>query len=103
MSSEDVEPITLAPEFEALAYRALASRAEAALKMTKATLSGYDEGDKRTFRSPVDGRMVGQVYRTDPDPAWVITDKDALTAELSQYPGCMETVKEIAGSEEQVI
>lgn len=91
----------LAAEFEALALRRLATKAEEALKLSKATLGGYGDGDKRTFRSPVDGRMVGQVHRTDPDPEWKVTDRKALEEHLRTFPGNLRSV--IVGDEAEVM
>jgi hypothetical protein len=98
----DIQP--LAPEFEALALAELAKRVAKVKDATKAEFSQhYPDGRKETFRSPVDGVKLGQVYRTDPDPAPIVTDREALVRHLTTIPGCTETVVEIAGSDEQVV
>jgi len=69
----------IVPEVEALILKALESRVGDALKTTKAIIGiAYDEGDKHSFRSPLDDRKLGIVYRTDPEGRWQVTDRAAL-------------------------
>jgi hypothetical protein len=90
-------PEPLAPEIEALALAELAKRVKARTDLTKALIGQrYPDGHKETFRSPVDGRKLGIVYRTDPDPQWRVTDRAAFDKEARTYPGNLETVVSIA-------
>jgi hypothetical protein len=78
----------LPAEIEALVLQTLASRVRKQLDLSKAEFSSdYAEGDKHTFRSPIDDRRLGQIYRTDPEPVWAITDRDALTEHLMTFEG----------------
>jgi hypothetical protein len=63
----------------AAVLQVVSSTTERAYKEAKAT-AGQDlaSGDRRTVRSPLDGRRIGAVYRTDPKPVAVITDENAL-------------------------
>lgn len=88
-------PTPLAPEVEALVLAELGKRVKSRTELAKATFSQrYPDGHRETFRAP-DGSKLGQVYRTDPDPRWVVADERALLAELREYPGNVETVAEI--------
>lgn len=88
--------IELPPEVELLVLAELQKRVAARIKTTKAVIGQrYPDGRKETFRSPLDDRKLGIVYRTDPDPVWKVTDREALHAELRQFPGSLETVTEI--------
>lgn len=99
-----MDQLPVSAEMEALALAELGKRVKANEKLTRTEFSQrYKDGDKETFRSPVDGAMLGMVYRTDPDPAPIVTDRDALVRHLATIPGCTETVVEIMGSEEQVL
>ena len=87
----------ISPEVEALVLSELGKRVKARTEVVKATFSQrYPDGHKETFRSPLDGSKLGIVYRTDPDPQWKVTDREALHAHLREYPGNVETVYEIA-------
>jgi hypothetical protein len=91
------EPVQLAPEVEVLALAELAKRVAERYKLAKALVGqSYPDGRRETFRSPLDGTRLGMVYRTDPDPHWVVTDAEALDAELRTYPGNLVTFYEIA-------
>ncbi len=97
-----IEP--LPPEVEALALRALSTRVATHLKLSKVELeAGYGPGDKRTFRSPLDGSKVGQVYRTDPDAEWRITDRAALLEHLATFPGNVVERLTVVGDESEVL
>lgn len=83
-------------EVEALVLATLAKRVKQRQDMVKAELAQrYADGQKDTFRSPLDESKLGIVYRTDPEPSWQVTDSEALHAELRTYPGAVETVAEI--------
>lgn len=88
-------PAQLAPEVEALVLAELGKRVKARTELVKATFSQrYPDGHRESFRAP-DGSKLGMVYRSDPDPRWVVADEQALHAELRKYPGNLETVVEI--------
>lgn len=90
------EPIVIAPEVEALILAELAKRVRSRQNLTKALIGvGYGDGDKQTFRSPVDGRRLGTVYKTDPDPEWRVTDQQALDVWLAARDAYTETTVEI--------
>lgn len=92
----------LPAEVEALALQVLAGRVKQHLDLTKAEFSSsYNDGDKHTFRSPIDDRKVGQVYRTDPEPRWVISDRKALEDHLRTFPGNLRPV--VTGDEAEVL
>lgn len=82
--------------------RAIASAALTNLDSVKAQLSGYQDGQRSTFRSPLDDRKLGMVYRTDPDPVWTIVDREALLDHLGEFPGNWETTLEIVGDMSEV-
>jgi hypothetical protein len=87
----------LPDEVELLVLAELAKRVKARQVTTKAVVGAqYSDGDKHTFRSPVDGRRIGQIWRTDPDAEWKVTDEAALLAHLRQFPDCVEQFYEIA-------
>lgn len=93
-------PDPLPDEVELLALAELAKRVAARTKTTKAIVgTRYGPGDKHTFRSPLDQRKLGQVWRTDPDAEWVVTDREALHAHLRTFPGCTETIVAISDDE----
>jgi hypothetical protein len=89
------EPVQLAPEVEALVLAELGKRVKSRTELAKATFSQrYPDGHRETFRAP-DGSKLGQVYRTDPDPRWVVADEQALHAELRESPYNVEMVVDI--------
>jgi hypothetical protein len=97
-------PNSLPDEVELLALAELQKRVKGRQAATKAVVgAAYAPGDRHTFRSPVDGARIGQVWRTDPDAEWVVTDRDALHAHLRQFPGCTETVFELADDTEAIV
>jgi hypothetical protein len=101
---EKTETYALPEEVEALALAALEKIAKEGKELVKATVgTRYPDGRRETFRSPVDDRKIGIVYRTDPEPVWSVTDPAALDAHLRQDPANVETVAEIVGTDEQVI
>ena len=91
------------PEVVALMLRAIASTALSNLDAVKAELSSYADGQRSTFRSPLDDRKLGIVYRTDPDPVWTIVDREALLDHLGEFPGNWETTLEITGDMSEVL
>lgn len=101
--AENVMAERLAPEVQALALAALAKQIKTLDPVVRATFAhDYENGDGRTFRSPVDGRKLGKVRRNDPDPEWRVTDADALRAHLLER-GHVETVREVIGGDETVV
>lgn len=99
-----MDQLPVSAEMEALALAELGKRVKANETLTRAEFSqAYPDGRRETFRSPVDGSMLGMVYRTDPNPAPIVVDKDALVRHLATVPGCTETVTEIMGTEEQIL
>lgn len=77
----------LPPEVELLALKALENEVVRRQKVVKAVIGqGYADGDKHTFRSPLDDAPVGIVYKTDPEPVWEVVDRDALEAHLRAIP-----------------
>lgn len=98
----DIQP--LAPELEALALKALESRVTAQIKLTKVEFAHrYPDGHKDTFRSPVDDAKLGQVWRTDPDPEWRITNRGALQEHLETFPGNFVTHLEVVGDDAEIL
>lgn len=92
-----------APEEIALFYAALRKWTNDEDTPTRAMFaSAYANGDRRTFRAD-DGLKLGEVRRDDPDPYWAITDTEALHAHLREFPGCVETLAEIVGTQKQVL
>jgi hypothetical protein len=89
---------------EALVLAVLEKRVKERIASAKA-IAGADieDGQKRTFRSPLDESKLGLIWRTDPDPSWQITDRDALARWLGEDPRNVEYVDDIAGTDEQVI
>lgn len=80
----------------------LAKRVKINLDMVKATIgSGFEDGERKKFRSPLDERPLGQIWRTDPEPSWIIVDRQALEAHLREFPGNMRPV--IVGDEAEVL
>jgi hypothetical protein len=76
----------LPAEVEALVLATLSKRVAARIDGVKATFSGqYADGQRETFRSPLDDAKLGMILRTDPDPTWKIVDPTALDAELRTY------------------
>lgn len=95
MNTDDIEALALAE----LRARVL-DRYDTVRAVAGQTL---DDGDKRTVRSPL-GDMLGVVSRSDPDPRWAVTDREALCAHLyDEVPGSVETVYEVAGPVTEVI
>jgi hypothetical protein len=96
-------PEPLPDEVELIALAELAKRVKERQATTKAVVgAAYADGDKHTFRSPIDGRKLGQVWRTDPDAQWRIVDEAALLAHLRTFPECVETFYEIADEQQAV-
>lgn len=82
------DPTPLPPEVEALALAAIESEVKKRKTLTKALFGHrYPDGHRETFRSPVGAAKLGQVYRTDPEPQWVVTDRAALEEHLRSFPG----------------
>jgi hypothetical protein len=72
------------------------SRVEAGLDLSN--------GDRRTIVSPLDGRKIGQVYRSDPKPVAVVTDEAALlTWYAVTHPDHVRKNYAVIGSEREVI
>lgn len=81
---------------EALVLAELAKRVKSRIDQVKAIVgTEFEDGDKHAYRSPLDGSKLGLIWRTDPDPQWRITDREALRAHLMAFPGNVETVVEI--------
>lgn len=96
------EPVQLAPEVEALVLAELAKRVKARTELVKATFSQrYPDGHRESFRAP-DGSKLGQVWRSDPDPRWVVADSEALDADLRADPAHLVTVYEIADEQSAI-
>lgn len=96
--------MNIEPEIELLILATLSKRVAERIDLVKATVgTGFNEGDKRTFRSPADNAKLGVVYRSDPDPAWKVVDRNALAAHLAGDPDNIEYVDDIAGTQEQVL
>lgn len=97
-------PTPLTPEIEPIVLAVLEQRVKDAKAAARAVIdSRYPDGHRVTVRSPLDDAKLGTVYRTDPDPIWKITDRDALAEHLAQDPDNLEYVDDIAGSDTQVI
>lgn len=95
--------MSIEPEVELLVLAILAKRVQERFELMKSTVGvGFSEGDKRTFRSPIDTAKLGSVSRTDPDPAWKIVDAATLAAHLAQDPDNLEYVDDIVGGEDRV-
>lgn len=98
--SEAQKPLPL--EVELLVLAELQKRIKARFEQTKAIVGqDYEPGDKRTFRAP-DGRKLGSVYRTDPDPKWTVTDELALREHLRQDPSSIEKRMDITSHDDAV-
>jgi hypothetical protein len=79
---------SLPDEAIALVLKRLSSKVLDNLKMAKAVFeSDYEAGEKRAFRSPVDGKKLGSVYRSDPDGEWVVTNQRQLEEHLMEFEG----------------
>jgi hypothetical protein len=89
---------------EALVLAVLEKRVKERIASAKA-IAGADieDGQKRTFRSPLDESKLGLIWRTDPDPTWKVTDRAALCKALEDDPANVEYVDDIAGTEAEVI
>lgn len=86
----------LPAEIEALAIAELVKRVKARDSATRALFSqAYPDGQKTTFRSPLDGEMLGYVQRTDPDPTWIVTDPSQVMAHFAETPEAWETIAEV--------
>jgi hypothetical protein len=93
----------LPPEIEPIVLAVLEARVKEAKAAARAAIEHlYAEGTRTTILSPLDGTKLGTVYRTDPDPTWKVTDRDALCKALEADPDNVEYV-DIAGTNEQVI
>ena len=93
-------PEPLPADVELLVLKELEKRVKSRQSTTKAIVgASYSDGDKHTFRSPIDGRKIGSVYRTDPDAEWQITDEAALLEHLRQFPDCVEHFYEITNTD----
>lgn len=87
----------LPAEVESLVLGEAIKRITARDKLTRALFGQrYEDGQKETFRSPVDGARLGSVWRSDPDFKWVVTDRAAFEAEMRTYPGNLITEVGIA-------
>lgn len=85
-------PEPLPAEVESLVLAETVKRVTARDKMVRALFGQqYQDGEKQTFRSPIDGARIGSVWRTDPDFKWVVTDRAAFEAEMRTYPGNLIT------------
>lgn len=80
-------------ELEALAWAALAKKAEAEKKVRSAQLNQvYREGRTEHVRSPL-GDKLGYVNKSDPDPSWYVADQTLVDDHIRQnYPGSVSTV-----------
>lgn len=84
-------------EVELLVLAELAKRVKARTEIVKAVVgSRFDEGSRETFRSPLGGEKLGMIWRSDPDPQWKVTDREALHEHLSGFDGVLETSVGIA-------
>lgn len=84
-------------DHEALVLAVLSQRVKARQDAVKAVVGQrYPDGHRETVRSPLDGAKLGSIYRTDPDPQWRVTDREALHAHLRTFPGNVEAAVEIA-------
>ncbi|MDN5929652.1 MAG: hypothetical protein L0I24_01060 [Pseudonocardia sp.] len=80
-------PDPVVGEVEVLAYAAIEREAKRRKELGKAIIGQrYPDGRTERIRSPLGDRM-GSVYRTDPEPQWVVTDREALHAHLRTFPG----------------
>lgn len=87
----------LPPEVEALVLAELQRRVRARIDLTKAIVGvNYPDGHRKVIRSPLDGQRLGQIWRTDPDPKWSITNEGELLDHLRGFPGNVERYYEIA-------
>lgn len=85
-------PEELPAEIESLVLAETVKRVTARDKLNRAVFGqNYADGEKQTFRSPVDGSRIGSVWRTDPDFKWVVTDRAAFEAEMRSFPGNLVT------------
>jgi hypothetical protein len=77
------------PEVEALVLAHLSKVVEERDGVLRAIIGvGYADGDKHTFRSPIDHAALGAVWRTDPKPLWRVVDRlsfDAWLAGRDEY------------------
>lgn len=89
--SDNVEPLPI--EAEALVLSVLETRVKQRQNDVKAQFSArYNAGSRETFFSPVDGRELGMVYRTNPKATWSVTDWDALREHLADSEDAWEQV-----------
>lgn len=97
-------PTPLPAELEALVLAVLETRVKEHKAAARAAIERlYDDGDKRVIRSPLDDTKLGAVWRTSPDPAWRVVDREALAAHLAEDPRNLEYVDEIVGTDDQVL
>lgn len=88
--------VVVTPEVEALILAQLGREVRNRQNLTRAIVGvGYADGDKHTVRSPVDGRKLGVVYRSDPDWSWQVVDPHALHAWLVDQPAHTTTSVEV--------
>jgi hypothetical protein len=86
----------LPAEIESIILAELAKRVKERDGATRALFSQrYGDGDKATFRSPLDDTRLGTVYRSDPDAAWVVTNTPAVMDYLHDQSDAWETIAEI--------
>lgn len=89
-------PDPVPDEVEVLAYAAIEREAKRRKELGKAIIGQrYPDGRTERIRSPL-GERLGSVYRTDPEPTWVVSDREALHAHLRTFDDATETVYEIA-------
>jgi hypothetical protein len=94
----------LPPEIEPIVLAVLEARVKEAKAAARAAIEHlYAEGTHTTILSPLDGTKLRTVYRTDPDPTWKVTERDALCKALEADPDNVEYVDDIARTNEQVI
>lgn len=88
--------IRITPKMEVLILAELAKRVRERQNITRAIIGvAFDNGDKQTFRSPLDDRKLGSIWRQDPDPEWRVTDEKALHTWLAGQPDYLETTVEV--------
>ncbi len=93
-------PESLPDEIESLVLAEATKRIAAREKLVRAVFGQrYSDGQKETFRSPLDGARVGSVWRTDPDAQWRVTDRAAFEADMLTYPGNLDVHVGIAAED----
>lgn len=87
----------LPPEVEVLVLAELQRRVKARIDLTKAVVGvNYGDGHREIIRSPLDGQRLGQIWRTDPNPKWSVTNEAELLEHLREFAGNVERYYEIA-------